>query len=634
MVAISQSPLQILGHPLEAAKVGPVSAPGFIWLGAAALVVLTLIFGPRLWVQLGRITRRLERAKKDLEALATAPPVLLPGHGAAGEMVERTRRAMEGLEAAWTKFAQLLVRRRAEDGRDEYWAAYGAEAALSEASVLQGRVNLGFYAWFTTFLTASGLFLTFLAILIALMDVRVSPDGVVRGVEGLVQGLSGKFVSSVVALFLAIAFGFLEKWLLHRVNRGRLEVASRLDALFPRLTAVALLAEIRAEGVEQANAFRSFNADLSTRLKQSFSESLGPTLVRMVEGVEKLAEHVRAAEAAQTEAMRSPLEAAMRDLGDRISASLQQITSDFTRALSGSANAQINDLGSAVRESSRLLGDVAGTLGGAQVGFAEMARTAQDAARAQAEGGKRQIEAMSTAVAELTAQFRNAAAELGAHLAQSAQAGAERAAAAVDTAVQRADEWSTKNAKLLQDLLEREADGAQSVKRVEEGLIAGVELLNDSVEKYRSLNAGLGITADRVAATAASATHALRTIETGQAALAELSGRASGHVADLAAAGERQQELWAGISRQMEQYRAMFAEVEGLASKVLDEIQRAAEANAAAAHERFGQAIQGFDEHFGQAIQRLGGTVEELGDVLDDLKDKAAAAAGGSHGGR
>ena len=52
---------------------------------------------------------------------------------------------------------------------------------------------------------------------------------------------------------------------------------------------------------EQSVAFRAFNADLSGRLKQSFSESMGPTLQRMVGAVEELNQLLRAAEATKSD---------------------------------------------------------------------------------------------------------------------------------------------------------------------------------------------------------------------------------------------------------------------------------------------------------------------------------------------
>ena len=69
--------------------------------------------------------------------------------------------------------------------------------------------------------------------------------------------------------------------------------------MIPALTTMHVLVELREDIGEQSVAFRAFNADLAGRLKQSFSESMGPTLERMVIAVEELNHLLRAAEAAR-----------------------------------------------------------------------------------------------------------------------------------------------------------------------------------------------------------------------------------------------------------------------------------------------------------------------------------------------
>jgi hypothetical protein len=55
---------------------------------------------------------------------------------------------------------------------------------------------------------------TFIAILFALEGVNVQMKGgaeIVEGIGTLINGLAGKFLSSIVALFLAVSFSIVEK---------------------------------------------------------------------------------------------------------------------------------------------------------------------------------------------------------------------------------------------------------------------------------------------------------------------------------------------------------------------------------------------------------------------------------------
>jgi len=100
--------------------------------------------------------------------------------------------------------------------------------------------------------------------------------------------LSGKFVSSIAALFSATIFLLFERVLRHRLAWARLDLIEELNAFVPKLTSARLLAEVQRDISEQSVAFRSFNADLSTKLKQGFSEGLAPAIQRMVESIEEL----------------------------------------------------------------------------------------------------------------------------------------------------------------------------------------------------------------------------------------------------------------------------------------------------------------------------------------------------------
>jgi len=72
-------------------------------------------------------------------------------------------------------------------------------------------------------LTAFGLMLTFLAILLALMNVHFNKGNAsepVSGMEQLINGLSGKFLSSIIALVLSILFTITERFSVRRIKES------------------------------------------------------------------------------------------------------------------------------------------------------------------------------------------------------------------------------------------------------------------------------------------------------------------------------------------------------------------------------------------------------------------------------
>jgi hypothetical protein len=106
-----------------------------------------------------------------------------------------------------------------------------------------------------------------------------------------------------------------------------------IDALAPRLSPARILADLQQDISEQSLAFRHFNADLSTKLRQGFSESMGPTLERMVTTTENLSQLLRAAEAQRQDSITGSLGELLRKLDQSITTALGEMSARFTESL-------------------------------------------------------------------------------------------------------------------------------------------------------------------------------------------------------------------------------------------------------------------------------------------------------------
>src|SRR5262249_4693037 len=136
------------------------------------------------------------------------------------------------LATAWARLEATLVR-RSHDGIDRFWRSSQSASAFSSHLFAEPR-SAGFYAAFPGLLTGLGLLCTFVAILVALKDVRIE-NNQVQGLANLISGLSGKFIASIAALLSASAFLFAEKRLTFWVERSRLGLIEALDHAIPFL---------------------------------------------------------------------------------------------------------------------------------------------------------------------------------------------------------------------------------------------------------------------------------------------------------------------------------------------------------------------------------------------------------------
>ena len=121
-------------------------------------------------------------------------------------------------------------------GTDRFWSPQSAETVFNETSVLASRLNQNFYTAIPGIVTGFGLLCTFVAILFALLDVKLGgpTNKQFTGLDKLVSGLSGKFLSSIAALLSATVFLLCEKKLSHSLTQSLRELVIALDALVLR----------------------------------------------------------------------------------------------------------------------------------------------------------------------------------------------------------------------------------------------------------------------------------------------------------------------------------------------------------------------------------------------------------------
>jgi len=119
----------------------------------------------------------------------------------------------------------------------------GAEDVLTQEALMANRVNLPFYNQFPSLVTGMGLLLTFLALFIGLGKLHAE-GGEIVGIQGLINGLAGKFLTSIVGLMVANLFTLIEKPLVSRLMHAHHDFLGLIDQLFPRKTMEQMLEQL------------------------------------------------------------------------------------------------------------------------------------------------------------------------------------------------------------------------------------------------------------------------------------------------------------------------------------------------------------------------------------------------------
>lgn len=488
-----------------------INAPRLLWVGCFCLVVgfiiVTLIMLGTAWL----IRRDLKQLSTRIVSLKSNSDGALDSSG-----LVQLRNIMQGssmTKDAWNEFEETLFKwGEGEDAR--FFNTCQADTYFSDRTILSGRINLRFYGAIPGILTSTGLLLTFIGILIGLHHIKPDPidPSKLRGVEDLVYSLSGKFISSICALVLAVIFTIIEKPIEGSLTYYVHSLIASLNRTLTRKSSEHIQQDIHHELSEQkdillrmnnnmeaqSNVLTMFGADLSGSLKQGVSESLEPSLNKIAEAMDAL----------------------KQQKSESLTDSLGQIISEFKSALLGTANNDIQTLGvtltrtadmmSAMNEQSRLsqerMGDVIQSLDAAfskqsSTGDEQLARLVNtmqvvcdklEMAASQSSGN------MESSVTQLLDRlhdsFTSQAAEMSRRndelsvvmkgmldqVQQSLSVSSNSVVNTVSDVIEKSSEWSQKTNAQFSVVLEEQARNTKAVNEARESL--NVEMLRRNDE--------------------------------------------------------------------------------------------------------------------------------------------------------
>ncbi len=231
-------------------------SPMLSWLGAGGLVllflwhtgVLILAFARirqafhRVCPTLARLLHERQTANRDwivIPSLAKKHAPLAPAHGGRRDLddlktLDQTIRAEPLFSAEWLSYRKSFA---VEQPSWFIEPTVQTKRSAAEFFSLEGisavSMNVRFYQQLPSIMTGIGLTFTFLAILIGLSKLHASGTQI-EGMQGLINGLAGKFLTSIVGLACANCFIILEKWLSYRLGAYYRQFVSMLDDMFPQ----------------------------------------------------------------------------------------------------------------------------------------------------------------------------------------------------------------------------------------------------------------------------------------------------------------------------------------------------------------------------------------------------------------
>ena len=365
----------------DAAFFGGPDSPMLSWIGSFGIVLFFLWQLLRLKMDVSGAQRPFNRISPILTALANergdvdrerftnhaligfAPP--------AGQATSASTRIdcddLQAVEAAmqkepmfrqpWAQFRKTLILEQVPwFVEPRIFSTRRAEEIFTQDTLLSHRVNLAFYSQLPSLVTGIGLLLTFLALFIGLSKLHADGHDIV-GIQGLINGLAGKFLTSIVGLIAANLFTLIEKPMIFRLMNEHHSFLSLIDKLFPRKTMEQMLEQLTPMHRAHSGARQTPGGELMERIGGMGMDSLAAPMAELTEAVRSLTKlkqseqaTVQRTAAELPRVIRDEFTAPMRELNDSIhelTASLKDMHRDRTQTtatLEGLINRTTNRL--------------------------------------------------------------------------------------------------------------------------------------------------------------------------------------------------------------------------------------------------------------------------------------------------
>lgn len=296
----------------DTAFFGGPQSPMLSWLGSFGIVLFFVWHVIRLTREVSRARRPFDRVRPMLTTLANdrgdvdrerftsrVPVGFTPQtHQTASASTRIDCDDLQSVEMAmqkepmfrhpWVQFRKTLILEHVPwFVEPRIFSTRRAEDIFTQDTLLSHRVNLAFYGQLPSLVTGIGLLLTFLALFIGLSRLHAEGSEIV-GIQGLINGLAGKFLTSIVGLIAANLFTLIEKPMVFRLMNAHHAFLDLMDKLFPQKTMEQMLEQLTPVHGEQRRNRTVSGREQNELFEGSRTDSLALPIAELTSAVRSL----------------------------------------------------------------------------------------------------------------------------------------------------------------------------------------------------------------------------------------------------------------------------------------------------------------------------------------------------------
>jgi hypothetical protein len=620
-----------------------LKAPAFSWLVSLGL----LLFSVAIYVKFYRICKFhrtvFSAATERLISLRAEKPATTGGGISVQffDAIDEMFFSSPLLRSGWQSISSYVIRKVNRTGEYALWTTKPANEILDYGSI----INTHSYKTAPAIISGVGLLATFLAILVALIDVKFM-DNRIQGLDLLVQGLSGKFLSSVVALSCATFLLSAEGMLFSPLRKSFASLMTTITAVLPQLTEAQIVSDLQDHIKRQSDRFETFCNGFPLQLADTLGATTGPIFSRMTTAIEDLNTVLKTEQERNQESTNEQLKTLLLNLEKSLRVSLDDMALRFNDSLSASTQDHFSEVATSLTGAGALLEQMNVQFLQNQNVLRDLIILAKNTTTDQMAIGRSQAEQLTAVLTELmvklqektgesigsiertmsavTSNISDKVSDLTTHMAAKVQESSETSAKSARQLLDEAGALNSRTALQLAQLMEKHSAELTKVDELKSLLENTLREFTTSLSGYGRVTMDFQKLASEVNQTMASLHDIAKLVGESQDAATRVSLSAADHLESARAFSLTQREVWSNIQESMIHYESLFQRVEGHAKDLLTQIGLHLGAYSDSTQKHFSELTSAANNFIAEATGRLSGSVDELGEQLDELQTSVA----------
>jgi hypothetical protein len=603
----------------------PVEAPLFLWVGSGTLLISLIYVLSRYWNKSSKLSKAFKNRSSQILSIQSEKRHI-DGFG-----LDELREIMENdpsLRDSWWEFQETIL--HFQDNR--VFNTRQAEEFFKEDNLIETKINSRFYSAYPGLLTSIGLLLTFTAILMGLSYIHKDSQGRLSGVEDLVYSLSGKFLSSIVALACAALFTWFDKSTSKGLHTAYQRFVSSLNKRLARMPAERLLQVIQDNNEQQANAIRGIATDLADPITKGVQEGMGPLVERIASAIEELNKQKK----------------------ESISESVGDMMREFKSSLVSSTGSEFKVLAASIESTANLISQMNDSQEQTRSRTDEMIKSFDSLLAKQNDASQRQLSQITQAmdqilegvsaqtaksssaigssidtvlekIAQVTSEqmaqssrhntdISNALSEVLLQLRETSNSSASTMQSSIHTVLEEAKTLRASTSEKMLEMMRQQVENSATISEARRALEESISQFKEAVSQSARSMQLIGSGADGMQRGLDSVRTSIDKASFIQETTANVSSLAEGHLKELTRIVDGQRGV-------LDQYERTFAILDRNTAAILERVGEQLGNYSRIVKDGLETHLEQFDEALGNATGKLTNTVRSLSDSLDTLME-------------